>query len=73
MGLSAVPSARGRRVILSRTFGQKGAQADVTALDELTYLLDSGSDRIGALDFQRSPKEYRLRATNTETPEELGG
>lgn len=67
----AAPDAWGRRVILNRKFGQKGAHVDVAALDELTYLLESGSDRIGALDFQRSPTQYEPRAASTATLEEL--
>lgn len=54
----AAPDAWGRRVILNRKLGLKGANTDTAELDELTYLLESGSDRIGALDFQRSPTEY---------------
>lgn len=55
----ASPDAWGRRVLLYRA----GARADnVAELDELTYLLESGSDRIGALDFQSSPTEYVPRA-----------
>src|SRR5690606_4095731 len=41
------------------------------ALGELTYLLESGSDRIGALDFQRSPSEYLPRFANNVALEEL--
>ena len=67
----AAPDAWGRRVILNRTFGRKGTDIDVDALDELTYLLESGSDRIGALDFQHSPSEYVPRAVQTATLEEL--
>ncbi len=67
----AAPDAWGRRVILNRTFGRKGKDVDIAALDELTYLLESGSDRIGALDFQRSPSEYVPRAVQTATLEEL--
>ena len=67
----AAPDAWGRRVILNRFFGRKGKDADTAALDELTYLLESGSDRIGALDFQRSPSEYVPRAVQTATLEEL--
>ena len=67
----AAPDAWGRRVILNRTFGRKGTDIDVDALDELTYLLESGSDRIGALDFQRSPSEYVPRAVQAATLEEL--
>ena len=65
------PDAWGRRVILNRTFGIKGKDADIGALDELTYLLGSGSDRIGALDFQMSPTEYVPRAAQAATLEEL--
>ncbi|MCP4934938.1 MAG: type II toxin-antitoxin system HipA family toxin [bacterium] len=54
----AAPDAWGRRVIINRKFGNKGAASDTADLGELTYLLESGSDRIGALDFQRSPTEY---------------
>ena len=67
----AAPDAWGRRVILNRTFGRKGKDVDTAALDELTYLLESGSDRIGALDFQHSPSEYVPRAAQTATLEEL--
>lgn len=67
----AAPDAWGRRVILNRIFGSKGRDADTGALDELTYLLKSGSDRIGALDFQLSPADYVPRATQTAEMEEL--
>ena len=50
----ASPDAWGRRVILNHLLGEKGDQADTARIDELTYLLESGSDRIGAVDFQRS-------------------
>jgi hypothetical protein len=40
-------------------------------LDELTCLLESGSDRIGALDFQRSPTEYIPRSVNNVSMELL--
>ena len=65
------PDAWGRRVILNRTFGVKGKDADIGAIDELTYLLESGSDRIGALDFQRSPTTYAPRAAQAATLEDL--
>ena len=51
----AAPDAWGRRVILNKKLGGKGRDTDTTLLSELSYLLESGSDRIGALDFQRSP------------------
>ncbi len=67
----AAPDAWGRRVILNRAFGHEGKDADPAALDELTYLLLSGSDRIGALDFQHSPSEYVPRSVQAATLEEL--
>ncbi len=67
----ASPDAWGRRVILNRTFGHKGKDVHTAALDELIYLLQSGSDRIGALDFQHSPSEYVPRAVQAATLEEL--
>lgn len=67
----AAPDAWGRRVIINKILGMRGAAIDTTALDELTYLLESGSDRIGALDFQRSPTEYVPRAANNVSMEEL--
>ncbi len=65
------PDAWGRRVIINRKFGHKGEQVDVNQLDELTYLLESGSDRIGALDFQASSSRYQSRAGEQSTLEEL--
>ncbi|MDU0460922.1 MAG: type II toxin-antitoxin system HipA family toxin [Geobacteraceae bacterium] len=67
----AAPDAWGRRVIINRKFGLKGRDADSGSLDELTYLLESGSDRIGALDFQRSPTEFVPRTPNNASLEEL--
>lgn len=52
------PDAWGRRVIINRLTGKKPHAADVPELGELTFLLQSGSDRIGALDFQTSAREY---------------
>ncbi len=65
------PDAWGRRVILNRTFGIKGKDADIGAIDELTYLLESGSDRIGALDFQLSPTTYIPRSPQSASLKEL--
>lgn len=67
----AAPDAWGRRVIINKKLGLKGADTDTAELDELTYLLESGSDRIGALDFQRSPTEYVQRSANNVSMEEL--
>lgn len=66
------PDAWGRRVLINRLLGLKGADASNTAqLDELTYLLESGSERIGALDFQHSPTEYVPRSAINAPLEEL--
>lgn len=67
----AAPDAWGRRVILNRLAGSKGRNMDVGALDELTYLIESGSDRIGGLDFQASPTEYISRGAQPASLEEL--
>ncbi len=67
----ASPDAWGRRVIINRKLGFKGAAAASSDLDELTYLLESGSDRIGALDFQISPTHYTPREGAVASLEEL--
>ena len=67
----ASPDAWGRRVILYRIYGYQGKDVDTAALDELAYLLQSGTDRIGALDFQHSASEYVPRANQSATLEEL--
>ncbi len=67
----SAPDAWGRRVIINRRQGYKGDDIDTAQLDELTYLLESGSDRIGALDFQLSPTEYVPRSAKNVTMEEL--
>jgi serine/threonine-protein kinase HipA len=65
----AAPDAWGRRVILNRMVGRDAL--DTTELNILTYLLESGSDRIGALDFQMSASEYVPRWTADATLAEL--
>ena len=67
----SAPDAWGRRVIINRKLGHLDARTDTEELDELTYLLESGSDRIGALDFQRSPAEYVPRTAHNARMEEL--
>lgn len=68
--LDAGPDSWGRRVIMNRLLGPAGA-ADAPELTHLTYLLNAGSDRIGALDFQRSPTEYVPRSGEPASLEEL--
>lgn len=58
-------------MILNRVFGSKGVETDTADLGKLAYLLESGSDRIGTLDFQRSPTEYVPRERGNATLEEL--
>lgn len=65
------PDAWGRRVIINRKMGVKGTAADAVELDELTFLLESGSDRIGTLDFQESATEYKPRQSKNASIEEL--
>jgi serine/threonine-protein kinase HipA len=69
----AAPDAWGRRVIVNELFGAKGAAADIDAVDELTYLLQSGSDRVGALDFQTSATVYAPRLGGVASIEDLLG
>lgn len=65
----AGPDAWGQRVILYRLTGRPDAEA--TELGPLTYLLQSGSDRIGALDFQVSASEYTPRSMTHAGLDEL--
>lgn len=58
----AAPDSWGMQVILRRFAGEKAG--DTNALPLITYLGESGSNRIGALDFQESPTEYLPRNTN---------
>jgi len=67
----ASPDDWGRRVLINRKLGVKGADASGQELDELTYLLESGSDRIGALDFQLSATQYVPRQARQPSLEEL--
>jgi serine/threonine-protein kinase HipA len=67
----SAPDAWGRRVILNRLLGIKGKDSDPARLDEMTYLLESGSDRIGALDFQASATDYVPRLAAEATLEVL--
>ncbi|ABK97898.1 type II toxin-antitoxin system HipA family toxin [Pelobacter propionicus] len=67
----AAPDAWGRRVILNKKFGNKASGIDPAELDELSYLIESGSDRIGALDFQLSPTVYEPRNASGAPLEEL--
>ncbi len=65
------PDAWGRRVIINKKLGLKGSGIDNAQFDELTYLLESGSDRTGALDFQLSASDYEPRLSTNVPLEEL--
>lgn len=66
----AAPDAWGRRVIENRVFGSGEAELG-RDLDEGVYLLHSGSDRTGALDFQESAMDYVARDTDLASLEDL--
>jgi len=66
----AGPDAWGQRVILARMQGRISSDSDTSDLSPITYLLESGSDRTGALDFQASPNEYVARV-DSATLEEM--
>jgi len=64
------PDSWGQRVINVRLAGGRyGDAADKIDATKLTYLLESGSDRIGALDFQRSATEYVPRVAEASLDE----
>lgn len=65
------PDAWGRRVIINRLTGKKPDASGVPDIGELTFLLQSGSDRIGALDFQASATEYVPRLAAQASLDEL--
>jgi serine/threonine-protein kinase HipA len=67
----AAPDAWGRRVIINRKLGKGSKNIDTTELSELTYLLESGSDRMGALDFQASTDRYVARVAASASLAEL--
>lgn len=68
-----LPDSWGQRVILARHLGHLNASSDTGDLSLLTYMLESGSDRIGALDFQESPEQYVPRSESSATLEQLMG
>ncbi|WP_082701631.1 type II toxin-antitoxin system HipA family toxin [Novosphingobium sp. FSW06-99] len=65
------PDAWGRRVIINRLTGLGGEAAHQVDFDELTFMLNSGSDRIGALDFQLSAERYQPREQENATLDDL--
>jgi serine/threonine-protein kinase HipA len=69
--LDAGPDAWGQRVIMNRLIGTAAAETDPADLGLLAFLLESGSDRTGALDFQKSPTEYLPRSGESADLDEL--
>jgi serine/threonine-protein kinase HipA len=67
----AAPDAWGRRVIINRKIGAAGRKIDTAEFDELTYLLESASDRSGALDFQQSATTYVAREAAAASLDDL--
>lgn len=67
----AGPDAWGQRVVMRHVIDTAAFDADPAELSALTYLLESGSDRIGALDFQNSAETYRSRNGGTASLEEM--
>jgi serine/threonine-protein kinase HipA len=61
----AMPDSWGRRLINHRL------DRGYDELPELTYLLASGSNRVGALDFQESPEIYVAREDDMPTLDEM--
>ncbi len=65
----AAPDAWGQRVILAHRAMGRSKSSDTEDLPLLTYLLESGSNRIGALDFQTSSTTYVPRSVSTTLSE----
>ncbi len=63
------PDSWGQRVILAHRMGKLTNSSDTGDLPLLTYLLESGSNRIGALDFQASSTKYVPRSSSATLSE----
>lgn len=69
--LDARPDAWGQRVIMNRLIGSGAAETDPADLGLIALLLESGSDRPGALDFQRSADGHVARGREHANLDEL--
>jgi serine/threonine-protein kinase HipA len=67
----AGPDAWGQRVVMQHLLGAGAKDGDPAVFGPLTYLLRSGSDRIGALDFQESADVYVSRDETGAPVEDL--
>lgn len=65
------PDAWGRRAVINRLAGGNPNAVGIPEPSELTFLLKSGSDRIGSLDFQASATEYVPRLPTQASLEEI--
>lgn len=67
----ALPDRWGRRVVVNDLLGHRKDEINEAAFGEMTFMIKSGSDRIGALDFQERADEYVPRISTEATLEEL--
>lgn len=67
----AGPDAWGQRIVLRRTLRGPAIEDAVAGVGLLTFLLESGSNRVGALDFQASPDRYVARGAEAPLEELL--
>ncbi len=67
----AMPDSWGRRVLLARHLGHLTQDTETSDLPDIVYMLESSSDRIGALDFQVSPSQYVPRTMATASLEDI--
>lgn len=65
------PDAWGRRTIINRLVNQSENEEHIDETDEFLFMLYSGSNRTGSLDFQRSASQYEPREKSGATIEEL--
>lgn len=65
----AGPDAWGQRIVMHKRLGDASRDVDPDRLTTLTYLLESGSDRVGALDFQASSETYVARVSGASLEE----
>lgn len=66
-----LPDAWGRRVLIDRLVATRGRDARDVELDDVTYMLESSSNRTGALDFQASADRYVPRDDDGGTLQDL--
>ena len=67
----ALPDRWGRRVIVNELLGNKRNEINEDIFGEMTFMIRSGSDRIGAIDFQESADTFTPRVSAEATLAEL--